>query len=73
MVSNMTAAGVTAKQVERKLHIEERSQWLRRGSFDRLILMDWTTEKLDNSSDPSLKMVILKVSWSVIECRSWSN
>ena len=53
--------GVTARSIERKLHIEQRNQWTRRGSVDKLILMDWTSESVPKNSDGNCKLSILKV------------
>jgi hypothetical protein len=53
--------GVTAKQVERKLHIETRTQWTRRAAVDRLILADWTSESMPKPNDVNSKLLVLKV------------
>ena len=41
--------GTTANKLERSLTIEDKSQWRRRTTVDVLILMDWTSETIEES------------------------
>ena len=42
--------GITVKNIERQLHIEDRNQWPRRQKVDKLILMDWQSEDFEEKT-----------------------
>ena len=48
--------GITADGIEKKLNIEDKSQWRRRFNVDVLIMMDWESESIQASN----KLKILK-------------
>ena len=41
--------GMTCKQIERQVHIEDRSTWMGRTNRDMLIVLDWTSSTFEES------------------------
>ncbi len=52
--------GSTAKGIERQLHSDSRIHWSRRGRVDKIIIMDWKSEKFPEPRDES-PLAVLKV------------
>ena len=48
--------GITAKAIDRNLHIETRGQWGRRNRVDKLIVFDWKSEKIQPGYDDQEKL-----------------
>ena len=41
---------ITVKSIERHLHVEDRGQWNRRNTIDKLIMFDWSSEDFEENT-----------------------
>lgn len=66
--SEFLKPGSTPKTIERQLRHDSRFHWSRRGRTNKLIIMDWKSEKFPEPRDES-PLAILKVRLGLPSCR----